>query len=41
MNSDNTMYTLLEEVKQKDMKEAMEKGKNNSVKIEENKNKHE
>lgn len=41
MNSDNTMYTLLEEAKQKAMKEAMEKGKNNSVKIEENKNKHE
>ena len=35
------MYTLLEEAKQKAMKEAMEKGKNNSVKIEENKNKHE
>jgi hypothetical protein len=37
MNSDNTMYALLEEAKQKAMKEAMEKGKNNSVIIDENK----
>ena len=35
------MYTLLEKAKQEDMKEAMKKGKNSSVKIEENKNKQE
>jgi hypothetical protein len=41
MNSDNTMYTLLEEAKQKAMKEAMEKNKNILVIIDKNKNKQE
>ena len=41
MNSDNTMSSLLEKAKQEAMKEAIEKGKNNSVRIDENKNKHE
>jgi len=41
MNSDNTMYTLLEEAKRKAMKEAMEKNKNILVIIDKNKNKQE